>query len=187
MQENAELQNHIKQLKSALTLQGKQITFSGTAPATPKDALESYLASEDVLGVASPSPVQARSPNLHDEVWQTRYTEASKRLAEAERTASDQAVMIAGLQQQLARETPGGRHHHPLHFGRREPEPFDTFPPIEASSTRDDEPTDYASTRDEPTDFGTPVERRRESLPPIDDAALRPRPSAPRRSRPSCA
>ena len=64
LQENAELQNHVKQLKSALTLQGKQITFSGTAPRTPKDALESYLASEDVLGVASPSsPVQARSPN----------------------------------------------------------------------------------------------------------------------------
>ena len=66
LQENAELQNHVKQLKSALTLQGKQITFSGNAPATPKDALESYLASEDVLGVASPS-VQARSPNVHDD------------------------------------------------------------------------------------------------------------------------
>ena len=75
LQENAELQNHVKQLTSALTLQGKQITFSGNAPRTPKDALESYLASEDVLGVASPS-VQARSPNVRDEVWQTRYTEA---------------------------------------------------------------------------------------------------------------
>ena len=133
--ENAELQNHVKQLTSALTLQGKQITLSGNAPATPKDALESYLASEDVLGVASPS-VQARSPNVHDELWQTRYTEASKRLAEAERTASDQAVMIAGLQQQLARDA-GRPPPSPLHFGRREPEPFDTFPPIEASSARD--------------------------------------------------
>ena len=90
LQENADLLQHIKQLKSALTLQGKQITFSGNAPATPKDALEGHLASEDVLGVASPS-VQARSPNVHDEVWHTRYDEASKRLAEAERTASDQA------------------------------------------------------------------------------------------------
>jgi hypothetical protein len=174
LQENAELQNHVKQLKSALTLQGKQITFSGNAPATPKDALESYLASEDVLGVASPS-VQARSPNVHDgstEVWHTRYDEASKRLAEAERTASDQAVMIAGLQQQIARDA--GRpppSPEALHFGRREPEPFDTFPPIEASSARD-EPTDYASTRDEPPDFETP-DRRRESLPPIDDVALK--------------
>ena len=67
LQENAELRHHVKQLTSALTLQGKQITFSGNAPRTPKDALESYLASEDVLGVASPSPVQARSPNVHDE------------------------------------------------------------------------------------------------------------------------
>ena len=167
LQENTELLQHIKQLKSALTLQGKQITFSGTAPATPKDALESYLASEDVLGVASPSTVQARSPNVHDEVWHTRYDEASKRLAEAERTAADQAVMIAGLQQQLARDA-GRPPPSPLHFGRREPEPFDTFPPIEASSTRDDEPTDFASTRDEP-DFETPA--KRESLPPIDDAA----------------
>ena len=170
LQENAELQNHVKQLKSALMLQGKQITFSGTAPRTPRDALESYLASEDVLGVASPS-VQARSPNVHDAVWQTRYTEASKRLAEAERTASDQAVMIAGLQQQLARDA--GRpppSPEALHFGRREPEPFDTFPPIEAgASSARDEPTDFASTRDEPTDFETPA--KRESLPPIDAAA----------------
>ena len=131
LQENTELLQHIKQLKSALTLQGKQITFSGTAPATPKDALESYLASEDVLGVASPS-VQARSPNVHDGLWQTRYTEASKRLAEAERTAADQAVMIAGLQQQLARDAGRPPPSPELHFGRREPEPFDTFPPIEA-------------------------------------------------------
>ena len=76
--------------------------------------------------------------------------------------------MIAGLQQQLARDA-GRPPPSPLHFGRREPEPFDTFPPIEASSARDDEPTDFASTRDEPTDFETPA--KRESLPPIDDAA----------------
>ena len=52
-------------------------------------------------------------------VRHTRYDQASKRLAEAERTASDQAVMIAGLQQQLPR-APGGHHHHPA-FRAEEP------------------------------------------------------------------
>ena len=78
--------------------------------------------------------------------------------------------MIAGLQQQIARDA-GRPPPSPLHFGRREPEPFDTFPPIEASSTLRRRAADFAPTRDEPPDFGTPVASGAESPPPIDDAA----------------
>ena len=203
LMENTELQNHCKDLKAALTRQGKHFTFSGQEPAAQRDALEAHLASEDVLGFAGSqlsrnprSPPAARSPNLHDglsEVWHTRYDQASKRLAEAEHKAADQAATIAGLEQQISapaspevlfygRPASEGRFAFPdLTAGG-----FETFPPIEAG---------LSATRDAPfQDFGTPVDapdRRdnasmashspvvlRAALPPIDDTAAKEREAA---------
>jgi len=205
--ENTELQNHCKDLKSALTRQGKHFTFSGQEPAKARDALEAHLASEDVLGFAGSqlsrnprSPPAARSPNLHDglsEVWHTRYDQASKRLAEAERTIADQTGTITGLEQQISapaspevlfygHKTSEGLEGGQFEFPNLTAGGFETFPPIEAG---------LSATRDAPfQDIGTPVDapdRRddasmasrspvvlRDALPPIDDTAAKEREAA---------